>query len=157
MFTEALRCFLEATDNNRSCSAADLAPALTKSLHITKQFLPTTFFGGNNSSELYVNWTECEGIIESHLFWFLCRIMIFLSKCSSDTCLFRPQWRHNPFKYFDFCGGGTHKHSRFSKISNTRCLLKWFRQTAQTQIRLLLKKQSDQGFLSLLAILTCIL
>ena len=25
--------------------------------------------------------------------------------CSSDTCLFRPQWRHNPYKYFDFCGG----------------------------------------------------
>ena len=24
--------------------------------------------------------------------------------CSSDTCLFRPQWRHNPYKYFDFCG-----------------------------------------------------
>ena len=23
--------------------------------------------------------------------------------CSSDTCLFRPQWRHNPYKYFDFC------------------------------------------------------
>ena len=22
--------------------------------------------------------------------------------CSSDTCLFRPQWRHNPYKYFDF-------------------------------------------------------
>ena len=35
---------------------------------------------------------------------FLCRIMIFLSICSSDTCLFRPQWRHNPYKYFDFCG-----------------------------------------------------
>ena len=25
--------------------------------------------------------------------------------CSSETCLFRPQWRHNPYKYFDFCGG----------------------------------------------------
>ena len=25
--------------------------------------------------------------------------------CSSATCLFRPQWRHNPYKYFDFCGG----------------------------------------------------
>ena len=29
--------------------------------------------------------------------------------CSSDTCLFRPQWRHNPYKYFDFCGGRTHE------------------------------------------------
>ena len=25
--------------------------------------------------------------------------------CSSDTCLFRPQWRHNPYKYFDFFWG----------------------------------------------------
>ena len=25
--------------------------------------------------------------------------------CSSDTCLFRPQWRHNPYKYFELCGG----------------------------------------------------
>ena len=24
--------------------------------------------------------------------------------CSSDTCLFRPQWRHNPYKYFDSVG-----------------------------------------------------
>ena len=23
----------------------------------------------------------------------------------SDTCLFRPQWRHNPYKYFDFFEG----------------------------------------------------
>ena len=30
--------------------------------------------------------------------------MIFLSVCNSDTCLF-VQWRHNPYKYFDFCGG----------------------------------------------------
>ena len=30
-------------------------------------------------------------------------------------------------------------------ILNTSCLQKWPRQTAQTQIRLLLKKQSDQG------------
>ena len=29
--------------------------------------------------------------------------------CSSNTCLFRPQWRHNPYKYFDFCGGWTHE------------------------------------------------
>ena len=35
---------------------------------------------------------------------FLCRIMIILSIFSSDTCFFRPQWRHNPYKYFDFCG-----------------------------------------------------
>ena len=25
--------------------------------------------------------------------------------CSSDTCLLRPQRRHNLYKYFDFCGG----------------------------------------------------
>ena len=25
--------------------------------------------------------------------------------CSSDTCLFRPQWRHNRYKYFNFCMG----------------------------------------------------
>ena len=31
--------------------------------------------------------------------------MIFLSVCNSDTCLF-VQWRHNPYKHFDFCGGG---------------------------------------------------
>ena len=44
-----------------------LAPALTKSLHITKQFLPTTFFGDNNASVLYINWTECEGMVESYI------------------------------------------------------------------------------------------
>ena len=25
--------------------------------------------------------------------------------CSSNTCLSRPQWRHNPYKYFDSVGG----------------------------------------------------
>ena len=38
----------------------------------------------------------------------------------------------------------------YSKISNTSCLPKKPRQTAQTQIRLLLKKQSDQGLPCLL-------
>ena len=37
-----------------------------------------------------------------------------------------------------------------SKISNTSCLPKRRRQTGQTQIRLLLKKQSDQGLPCLL-------
>ena len=37
-----------------------------------------------------------------------------------------------------------------SKISNTSCLPKRPRQTVQTQIRLLLKKQSDQGLPCLL-------
>ena len=37
-----------------------------------------------------------------------------------------------------------------SKISNTNHLPKRSRQTGQTQIRLLLKKQSDQGLLCLL-------
>ena len=37
-----------------------------------------------------------------------------------------------------------------SKISHTSCLPKRPRQTAQTQIRLLLKKQSDQGLPHLL-------
>ena len=36
-------------------------------------------------------------------------------------------------------------HGKCFKISNTNCLQKRPRQTAQTQIRLLLKKQSDQG------------
>ena len=36
---------------------------------------------------------------------------------------------------------------RCSKISITSCLLKRFRQTVQTHIRLLLKKQYDQVFL----------
>ena len=42
------------------------------------------------------------------------------------------------------------KNCKFSKISNTSYLLKGPRQTGQTQIRLLLKKQSDQGLPCLL-------
>ena len=41
-------------------------------------------------------------------------------------------------------------HGKCSKISNTRCLPKRPRQTVQTQIRLLLQKQSDQGLPCLL-------
>ena len=41
-------------------------------------------------------------------------------------------------------------YNKCSKISNTGYLLKRHRQTVQTQIRLLLKKQSDQGLLCLL-------
>ena len=37
-------------------------------------------------------------------------------------------------------------YSKCFKTSNTSCLKKRPRQTVQTQIRLLLKKQSDQGF-----------
>ena len=47
-------------------------------------------------------------------------------------------------------------YGRCSKILNAICLPKGPRQTVQTQIRLLLKKQSDEG-LSLFAILTSIL
>ena len=36
-------------------------------------------------------------------------------------------------------------YSKYSNISHTRCLLIRPRQTRQTRIRLLLKKQSDQG------------
>ena len=42
------------------------------------------------------------------------------------------------------------QHGKFSNVSNTSCLPKQHRQTAQTQIRLLLKKQSDQGLPCLL-------
>ena len=41
-------------------------------------------------------------------------------------------------------------YSKCSEILNTNCLLKRPRQKRQTQIRLLLKKQSDQGLLYLL-------
>ena len=37
--------------------------------------------------------------------------MIFLSVCNSDTCLF-VQWRHNPYEYFDFCGGANPRMRR---------------------------------------------
>ena len=46
--------------------------------------------------------------------------------------------------------------NKCSKISNTGCLPKMPRQTVQTQIRLLLKKQSDQGLRSLFAFLTSV-
>ena len=42
------------------------------------------------------------------------------------------------------------KFGKCSKILNNSCLLKRPRQTVQTQIRLLLKKQSDQGLPCLL-------
>ena len=42
------------------------------------------------------------------------------------------------------------KYGKCSKILNTSCLPKMPRTTVQTQVRLLLKKQSDQG-------LTCLL
>ena len=42
------------------------------------------------------------------------------------------------------------KYGKCSKILNTSSLPKRSRQTGQTQIRLLLKKQSDQGFPCLL-------
>ena len=42
------------------------------------------------------------------------------------------------------------KYSKSSKILNASCLLKKPRRTVQTQIRLLLKKQSDQGLICLL-------
>ena len=45
-------------------------------------------------------------------------------------------------------------YGKCSKILNTSCLPNWSRQTVQTQIRLLLEKQSDQG---LLCLLLCIL
>ena len=41
--------------------------------------------------------------------------------------------------------------SKCSKSLNTSCLPKWLRQTVQTQIRLLLMKQSDPGLLCLLS------
>ena len=41
-------------------------------------------------------------------------------------------------------------YGKCSKILNTSCMLKQPRQTGQTQIRLLLKKQSDQGLPCLL-------
>ena len=41
-------------------------------------------------------------------------------------------------------------YHKCSKVSNTSCLPKGPGQTAQTQIRLLLKKQSDQGLPCLL-------
>ena len=39
------------------------------------------------------------------------------------------------------------RYNKCSKISNTNCLPKWLRQTAQNQIRPLLQKQSDMGLL----------
>ena len=47
-------------------------------------------------------------------------------------------------------------YGKCSNFSDTSCLLKRSRQTVQTQIRLLRKKQSDRGS-SLFAILTSIL
>ena len=48
------------------------------------------------------------------------------------------------------------RYDKVSKISNSSCQLNRPEQTAQTQIRLLLKKQTDQG-LCYFAILTSIL
>ena len=66
-------------------------------------------------------------------------------------------WVHS--SYFGFWGlqvNLLHNYGRFSKILNTSYLPKRGRQTVQTQTRLLLKKQSDQG-LPCFAILTSIL
>ena len=50
----------------------------------------------------------------------------------------------------DMCLCDTVNYSKCSKIMNASCLLKRPKQTGQTQIRMLLQKQSDQG-------LTCLL
>ena len=62
LFMEALRCFLKIADDNGTCSAVDIAPAVIRSLHISKQFLPDPLSMGNNMLEMNVNWTDCDGI-----------------------------------------------------------------------------------------------
>ena len=69
LFMEALRCFLKIADDNGTCSAVDIAPAVIRSLHISKQFLPDPLSMGNNMLEMNVNWTDCDGIcLEFFLF-----------------------------------------------------------------------------------------
>ena len=62
---------------------------------------------------------------------------LFLNK--NISVVVGTNWKH--FKYM---------YGKCSKISNTSCLPNRPRQTRQTQIRLLLKKQSDQCLPSLL-------
>ena len=68
-------------------------------------------------------------------------IRLLLKQSGLDLhCLSRLLWQAPYGKYM---------YRRCSKNSNTSCLLKRPRQTGQTQIRLLLKKQSDQSLLYL--------
>ena len=65
-------------------------------------------------------------------------------------CLLEKCQTFGPESYPTKLSGSAHgsasilSYGKCSKISNTSCLLKKSRQTVQTQIRLLLKKQSDQ-------------
>ena len=70
------------------------------------------------------------------------RLMCIFEAHLEEACLFlMPKYRVQIFLYI---------YGRCSKIFNTSCLPKRPKRTVQTQIRLLLKKQSDQGLPCLL-------
>ena len=67
-----------------------------------------------------------------------------------SVCFIEPDLGPNCFQRLLIDSTSRQSYHKFSKISDTSCLPIRPRQTAQTQIRLLLKKQSDQGLPCLL-------
>ena len=60
IFTESLSCLMRSSDANNTCSAVDIAPAVRRSLQITRYLLPEAFPGAN-VSQTNISWTECDG------------------------------------------------------------------------------------------------